>query len=252
MSVSRGVWPIILGFLVGVVGCAGSTTPTESTQPITTTVPQPTVASTVASSTTTTDPWERARGMNLFDREGNYIGPVTEDGDPLILDPIEGYGDFSHLTPQERFDLDPPVIKELQSQCLIDQGFGSGFDDDGEFFFHRFQGEQLQLAVATALACKEGLHFPPREPRTRAMWEELYAYQLAWIECAATQGIIYEDFLSLEELIASEGSYSLENDPLANISNEAARRLFEVCPQNPVGGFGNWDPGDPIAPAVEG
>ncbi len=44
----------------------------------------------------------------------------------------------------------------------------------------------------------------------------------------------------------------MENDPLANISNEAARRLFEVCPQNPVGGFGNWDPGDPIAPAVEG
>ena len=83
------------------------------------------------------------------------------------------------------------------------------------------------------------------------MWEERYAYRLAWIECAATQGIIYEDFLSLEEYIASEGSYSLENDPLANISNEAARRLFEACPENPVGGFGNWDPGDSVTPVSE-
>lgn len=54
-----------------------------------------------------------AHDWGLTDPEGNYIGPVDENGSILLLKPIEGYGDFSGLTNQQRFDLDPTSIQRL-------------------------------------------------------------------------------------------------------------------------------------------
>jgi hypothetical protein len=81
------------------------------------------------------------------------------------------------------------------------------------------------------------------------MWEELYAYQLAWQDCATQYGMSYEKYPTLEEFISLEGTFSHDDFPLRIASDTNFEELYAACPPSPVGGFGAWNPGDPIQPA---
>ncbi|GBE22949.1 MAG TPA: hypothetical protein ENH00_01100 [Actinobacteria bacterium] len=189
----------------------------------------------------------------LLDPEGAYIGPVDVNGKPLLLEPIEGYGDFSDMTLQERFDMDPKVRQRLVLRCVsdVDPRFAQLIADTGDFNWGNLPGRLSQVGMAVYIACDEGLHLPSLRQKdwTPAMWQKAYEYALADLDCIERQtGIDLGPRLTLDEFIA--GVELLPPDsPYWKLDTATVRRLDQVCPWGPVGGFGAWDPGDPITPA---
>ncbi len=244
---------LVAGVLVLAACGSGSSEVTATNSPSTTTSPEGSTTISESPSTTNLEDLtieERARRLGLFDDlHGEYFGPVDSQGRPFLLPPMEGYADFSDITPQERFDLDLGWLDRLKTQCVIDHGFGDGVDEREGFNLYLLPTERRQMGMATAIACYEGLHFPKSVPRTRAMWEEVYSYQLAWRDCAAEYGYVYERYPTLEELIALQGNFEHDDYPLSVTSNLDFQELYDLCPPDPIGGFGAWNPGDPINPA---
>ncbi len=252
---------VVVGLLGGTAVLLTGPAPNPTSPPLapaggettTTTGPSPTIpaaTTTVAGEPieTSDEIMERARRMGLFDRDGEYFGPVDDEGQPFLLPPIEGYADYSNITPQERFDLDLAEHNRLLVECVSDHGFEGGVGDDGIFNQYLLPPDQQQLAMATGVACIEGFRFPKSEPRTQAMWEELYAYQIAWQECAAGYGYAYEKYPTLDQFIALEANFEHDDYPLRISSELDFQGLYDLCPPDPVGGFAAWNPGDPINP----
>jgi hypothetical protein len=77
----------------------------------------------------------------------------------------------------------------------------------------------------------------------------LYEYQLAWRDCAANYGYVYEEYPTLEQFITLEGNVEHDSYPLSIVSNMGFEELYTLCPLDPIGGFGAWDPRDAIRPA---
>ncbi len=193
----------------------------------------------------TTDVMERARRYELIAPGGEYVGPVDGNGDPLIFEPITGYGDFSDA---DLFEVDPTEIVALQARCLQDQGFPVRLDPSGSGFdFTAVPPEQNQLAFAASIACKEGLHLPaPTPPNTDQRREQL-AYLTLVGECLREHGFDVADPPSLDEFIELDGAWSPYGS-LPPLDPAAFEELDRACPQWPVGGYGAWDPGDPLRP----
>lgn len=189
----------------------------------------------------------------LLDPEGNYIGPIDVDGDPLLFEPIEGYADFSAMAAQERFDMDLAVRIELVYQCLsdVDPRFAQFIADTGGFNWGNLPGQLSQAGMATYIACEAGLHLPRlrQQDWTRAMWQKSYDYAMAAEDCIEQEaGIDLGRRLTLDEYVAGAELLPPDN-AYASLDTASLKRLNQVCPFRPVGGYGAWEPGSPIAPA---
>jgi len=193
-----------------------------------------------------------AHDWGLTDPKGNYIGPVDTDGKPLLLKPIEGYGDFSGLTTQQRFDLDPTTIQRLTYRCVSDADprFTKLITDTANFNWYQLPGRLAQVGMAVYIACQQGLHLPRlrQEDWTPDMWAEAYAYRMAWIDCIEREAHIdWGPRITLDQLIEQAGSVDLPaGHPYAGLGNATLQRLDTACPARPPGGFGVWNPGDAV------
>ncbi len=191
----------------------------------------------------TGDVMERARQYGLVAPTGEYVGPVDSDGNPLIFEPIGGYGDFSEV---DLFEVDPTEIVSLQARCIQDHGFPVEVDSSGSGFgFERVPPEQNQLAFAVAIACKVGLNLPPPTTPTAAQRAEQLHYLGLVAECLRERGFDVDDPPSLDEFIEADGAWS-PYDSLPQLTPTEFEQLDRSCPQWPVGGYGAWDPGDPL------
>ncbi len=109
--------------------------------------------------------------------DGEYVGPVDSDGDPLIFEPVTGYGDFSG---QDRFEVDNYQSVRLLARCVADHGFFLTPTEDGAgLLFQAVPPEQNQLAQAVLTACREGLRLEKPVPPTVEQLEEIHAYLIA-------------------------------------------------------------------------
>ena len=193
-----------------------------------------------------------AHDWGLTDPEGNYIGPVDENGSILLLKPIEGYGDFSGLTNQQRFDLDPTTIQRLTYRCVSDTDprFAKLITDTADFNWYQLPGRLSQVGMAVYIACQQGLHLPRLRQGdwTPDMWAEVYTYRMAWIDCIEREAHIdWGPRITLDQLIEQAGSADLPaGHPYTNLDNATLHRLDVACPAGPPGGFGAWNPGDGV------
>jgi hypothetical protein len=239
---------LMVGVLLLAAGCstgatATTTGSTSSSVTSTTTVAVSTTRVVSGGVVPAEDPLSVAQTYGLVSPDGEYVGPVDSDGAPLVFEPIEGYGDFSKV---DRFDVDTAEATRLLVECVNDQGFAVTLDPDGGIGFGSVSAEQNGLATAVYFACKAGLRLQAPEPLTSAQWEKVYAYEVALASCVAELGYSVSDPPSLDAYIDSQGDWSpyfdLPDSALLNLD------LIRTCPQNPVGGYGAWNPGDPILP----
>ena len=189
------------------------------------------------------DPWALATEYGLVSPDGEYVGPTDENGDPLLFEPIEGYGDFSDV---DRFDVDTYETTRLVVACVNDHGFAVTLDPDGGVGFGSVASEQNQLAFAVVLACEHGLDIRGPAPLSTVQLEKMYAYMVALAGCLEAQGYSVADPPSLDAYMDSQGNWNPYDGLSVGLDDWVA--LNRACPQNPVGGYGAWEPGAPIAP----
>ena len=165
------------------------------------------------------------------------------------LPPITGYGDHSDVS---YFDLDHYAVTHQTARCLLEAGFDIELLPPGDgIAFLDTDPDRLGLAQATAAACRAGLNLPSQAPPTSEQEAIVYAYQLALHQCLTDAGLRPTAPPSLEAL-RSGSSWTAYDDlvrpdgPLADPTDFDAIQMR--CPQQPVGGFGNWTPGDPVQP----
>lgn len=240
--------------LASVSGCVSGSDATGASVATTVGSSMPSVPSTgdPASSTSTTlgfglklsaNPWDRARELGLIAPDGTYQGPTGSDGEPLLVDAISGYGDFSD---QDRFLIDWVLVNSRVVDCMNDHGFAVTLHPDGlGSNWAAIPPEQNQLAQAVNYACRDGLRIPSREPFSRSQWEELFAYQLGLADCIDRQGYDTTDPPTIEAFIESEGAI-WDAYIGVQVQGTAWDQLVRACPPAPPGGFGAWDPGDPV------
>jgi hypothetical protein len=175
------------------------------------------------------------------------------NGDPLLLEPIGGYGDFSWMTQEDRFNMDVRIVDDLVLECVsdTDSRFADLIARTGRFSWGDLSGQLGQVAFAVFFACRKGLRLPPfiESDRTPAMWAEMYAYFLAWWDCVEQDaGMDFGPVGDLEEYAATNGDIVPQDSPYWSLDNATLQHLYQVCAPSPVGGFGAWDPGDPVLP----
>lgn len=193
---------------------------------------------------------ERAESWGLLDPSGNYFGPTDPSGQILWLEPIEGYGDFSDTTIEQRWDMDPQLVPTLIETCLadLDSRFADLIARTGGFSWDAFTGQLRQVAFAAFIACQSGLRLPrlTHNEWTDPMWAEAYAYHLAWIDCIEHEaGLSWGDRIGFDTWKANATAYPFPPDhPYTNLDPTTLQRIQTACPVGPPGGFGAWDPGD--------
>lgn len=186
----------------------------------------------------------RAREFGLVSPGGEYVGPVDTDGNPLLFEPIAGFGDFSDYDPFEEGDR---PVNDAVFACVRAQGFPVQQTGSGGVDFSGVTEEQNQIAFAVLIACKVGLNEPPPEPLNVEQLTEVYAYRLELADCVSGRGYDVGDPPSLDRFLEGGGVWS----PYPSFSGEgpaAIASLERACPQSPPGGYGSWDPGDPVVP----
>jgi len=175
------------------------------------------------------------------------IGPTTTTTTTSIaaIGPIAGYGDFSD---QEYFVIDWFLVTRLEVQCLQDQGFPVMLIPPGDgISFQSVPQSQNELAVQYFEACRAGLGIPDYEPASPEQIEMVYWYYIALRDCLIDEGYTVSEPPSLDTFVESwaSGPWS----PYENVSPGAGWDAIQMkCPQSPPGGFGAWQPGDPIVP----
>jgi len=162
------------------------------------------------------------------------------------LQPIEGCGDYSAY--DSAWEPDRAETTARMAECVQDQGFPVTVDG-ASIGFASVPPDQNELAYATMIACRVGLKLPIVGPLTEEQLKEAYAYQVALLDCYAENGYPgTEPPISLDVFIELEGAWQALDIIGAPGPGEAWDELNRRCPQTPVGGYGAWNPGDPVAP----
>ena len=188
---------------------------------------------------------ERAAAEAVQRREG--LAPAEP------LPPITGYGDFSGVDP---FELDSYAVIELVARCVSDAGFDVELAPPGDGIrFNDTDPERNGLAAATVEACRAGLNLPDDQPTTQQQREIVYEYQIALRQCLIDEGLDLPPAASLEQFLSDQSwhPYTDVHDALddSDAWTNPIGDWDEIqmrCPQQPVGGFGNWTPGDAVQP----
>ncbi|GBD84791.1 hypothetical protein BMS3Abin02_01185 [bacterium BMS3Abin02] len=155
----------------------------------------------------------------------------------------EGYGDYSNTS---YFDLDPRQVTQAVVQCARDNGINVVLLSTGDgFSYGNLTPAQEVKADAVVDACTAALHLPDDVSPTDSQFEELYAYEVALVGCIETQGYHVDNPPSVEAFVNDNGSWTSYEHIQEDVSISS---LTHVCPRQPVGGFGAWDPGDPVLP----
>ncbi|MEX2624335.1 MAG: hypothetical protein WD651_11460 [Acidimicrobiia bacterium] len=176
---------------------------------------------------------------------GADTGPTTSSTSTTMA-PITGYGDFSK---EPYFEIDWFYVSELVVRCMNDRGLPATLTPDGAgISAANIPPDQNQVGYETMNACMEGLNVPPYEPPTEDQIALTYYYNLALIECLEHEGYQLPDPPSLEVVIETwtTGVWHPYTD-VDTLGPEGAA-IEAICPQAPVGGYGAWEPGDPVKP----
>lgn len=165
------------------------------------------------------------------------------------IPPISGYGDFSEQT---YFEIDWLHVTELVIRCMNDQGIPATLTPDGAgISAEKIPPDQNQIGFETMNACMEGLSLPPQEEANPDQLAEIYQYNLALKVCLEAEGYDVPEPPSLEVYIdtyLTDPWYAYEN---VNSLGPEGVAIEALCPQQPVGGYGAWQPGDPVQPRPE-
>lgn len=163
------------------------------------------------------------------------------------IDRIEGYGDFSD---QDPVYLDWRLVNERVGECMRDQGFPVSVTAGGNgLSFADVPSEQSAMAESVFDACVAGLNVPPQRPLTADEMSLFYAYYVELRGCLVGQG--YELPEPPSEQYFIDHYYDDPWNPYSGIER-IPPELTRVCPQLPTGGWGAWQPGDPVSPLTPG
>jgi hypothetical protein len=171
---------------------------------------------------------------------------TTVSSTSTTMAPITGYGDFSTQT---YFEIDWLFVTELVIRCMNDHGIPATLTPDGAgISAANIPPGQNQIGFETMNACREGLSLPPHEEANPDQLAEVYQYNLALMECLEAEGFDVSEPPSLEVYIDTyliDPWYAYEN---VNTLGPEGTAVEAMCPQAPVGGYGAWEPGDPVKP----
>lgn len=202
-----------------IVGCSGA--PAEPSSPPSSSTTTILTASTGESSTTA-------------------LSAVTS------IPPIRGYGDFSGL---EYFEVDSYVVTRLVVECMHDHGFPVTLIPPGDGYgFGSIPPEQNQLAQVYDEACWAGLNIPPYEDPDPAHREEIYEYYLALRDCLIAKGYDVSEPPSKEYFVENYNTDPWSPYESVGYVGPSWESIQIACPQQPVGGYAAWQPGDPVSP----
>lgn len=171
--------------------------------------------------------------------------PSTTVGSTVTSAVIADYGDFSGVS---HFEADWVEVFERVQACVEDQGFDVELAAGGDgILYTSLPEEQRNRAAAAAEACMEAMSVPEYEPLTEEQILEVHAYWLAVAECLEAEGVEVSPAPSPEVFIEewATGPWS----PYQDVPPASESELRRQCPEAPVGGYGAWEPGDPVRPA---
>lgn len=185
--------------------------------------------------------------------ERDALGRHPDRSEPAApiepLPPIRGYGDFADVS---FFELDHYAVTERVGQCVLDAGFNVELAAPGDgLAFLDTDPDRLGLAYATAEACRAGLNLPEPAATTVSQQEIVYAHHLAVHQCLTDAGLEPTPPPALQRSRAGEGwaPYDGLVEPGGPLADPADFEAIQMrCPQQPVGGFAIWSPGDPVQP----
>ena len=176
--------------------------------------------------------------------------PKTKSLPPALVDdgePIVGYGDFSGIG---YYSVDWALATELMAACVIDQGFPVRLEDDG-ILFGDVPADQNAEASRTLDRCMDGLNLPEFEWPDADQLLEIYAFSLAVRDCLIAEGFEVPEPPGFDAWAESytTGPWSPYEFVGSGYGPDWVS-INTICPQSPVGGWGAWEPGDPITPAL--
>ncbi|GIU91819.1 MAG: hypothetical protein KatS3mg011_0725 [Acidimicrobiia bacterium] len=160
--------------------------------------------------------------------------------------PITGYGDFSD---RPAFEVDWYRVSELVVERMNDQGFPAALIPPGDgISVAEIPPEQRSAAEEVFDACYAGLNLPPQQPLDDEQIAEVYAYRLAVADCLRAEGYQVPPAPSLDTFIEEWATGPWNPYESVDTSGASWEGIQMRCPQSPAGGYGAWDPGDPIRP----
>jgi hypothetical protein len=148
------------------------------------------------------------------------------------LEPITGYGDFSHVaTP---YDLDPDEVMMAVAACLQDNGYPVIFTPGMGVDWSPIPPHQHMEGSRVEDACFTGLNLPDPVPPTEQQLLDRYDYLVEMAACLAAEGYDTPDPPSPEAFVegyGTEESWSPYNFLPLSLSEEEWQRLMVACPQ---------------------
>ncbi|MDX1658510.1 MAG: hypothetical protein R3343_06800 [Nitriliruptorales bacterium] len=138
---------------------------------------------------------------------------------------------------------------------MRDHGFPATIIPGG-INFSRIPEDQNQKAQAVQAACEAGMNTPSPRPRNEAELGEIYEYMLALRECLIAEGYDIPEPPSKQVWIDTHYDPDLAWKiwsfvPDAGNPEYSWEHIEVRCPAQPVGGYGQWEPGDPVVPMQE-
>lgn len=162
------------------------------------------------------------------------------------IPPITGYGDFSGL---EYFEVDSYLTVALVVQCMHDHGFPVNLIPPGDGYgFGSIPPEQNQLAQVYDEACWAGLNLPSYQDLDPVQRGEIYEYYLTLRDCLIAEGYDVAEPPSQEYFVENYNTDPWSPYESVGYVGPSWESIQIRCPQQPVGGYGTWQPGDPITP----
>ena len=161
------------------------------------------------------------------------------------MSPITGYDDF---TGQDYFTIDPFYVASLVVKCMNDQGLPAVLTPDGGISAENIPLDQNTTAQQVMDACMRGLSLPSYTPPTDQQITLIYQYDLALQDCLETAGFQVSKPPSLDAFIEEYHSGAWNPYSGVPLTGSGSSDIQQRCPPIPVGGYGAWQPGDPVTP----
>lgn len=164
---------------------------------------------------------------------------------------VTGYGDFSGVS---FHDMDWALWAQRVVECLNDHGFAAEVIAGPGIGYQQIPVDQNQAMQAMQKACEAGMNVPKAEPRSREQLAEIYAYRVVALrDCLLGEGYDIPEPPTFETWLETrsdpEDHYNVwRHVPDAGNIGGSWDHVTVRCPSLPAGGYGAWEPGDPVRP----
>lgn len=183
---------------------------------------------------------------------GGAIDGERRGTDAPLPSTITGYGDFSGVAFHE---MDWSLWARRVVDCLNDHGFAARVVPGPGINYQQIPRDQNQAMQAMQEACEDAMNVPERQPRSREQLAEIYAYRVVALrECVVGQGYDIPEPPTFETWLETRSDpddhYNVwRHVPDAGNLGKSWDHVTVRCPSLPAGGYGAWEPGDPVRPA---